>query len=187
MTGKSRLSALVTQPDEWKSYDESGVTMLGAGAFSRVYAAKSPVRVRKMFRPDNGYEKYLAWLKSTKVADKFPFFPRVLCHYQPVAFNQVAKLERLTKLYDNADMFTAISGVIYAMEQDMWTVRSVKAIPFRAYEGYNGALDDETTAGWIRFLLAIVNGELDGTNVDLHTGNVMLRGDQLVLTDPFCG
>jgi hypothetical protein len=155
-----------------------GQQRLGAGAFGSVWGAEGTDFVTKVtFGNDWGYLRYLEMVQT---APHNPFFPRI--HHVDVYMDRdgdtvlVIKMERLDKRWDSwggafdeayepfREMAREIRQHSYGIESHDW-------------------IDDN--ADLKQALDLIQQAHLStGCAKDLHGGNFMMRGHQLVITDP---
>lgn len=151
---------------------------LGRGCFASVYASGQSRVIRVTDRNDWGYLTYLEKIRSYGRMN--PWFPVV--HHVDVYMDcndrmgMCVVLERLTRPWNE-----------WGETDDSWK-------PYKKImEEIETAADHPaSTAQWIRDnrelteALNVVQSakRSSGHAVDLHFGNIMLRGSQLVLTDP---
>ena len=159
-------------------------TCLGSGAYGRVYGSNKSDVVYKMGDASDN-EGYLAFIKTlSKQKTHNPYLPRIYGvrfikdskgnEYFVVAMERLqslpSKYYRVAKLMD--DMITEDN-------KDRNDAEVEKIV------GIKRSVPKELTQA-IRVLRAAYNSNKRNLDWDLHSGNFMLRGRQVVVTDPLC-
>lgn len=190
--------------------DVTGLKRLGSGAYADVYAIDENRVLKVIKSEDSGYARFVEQVVR-KLPDN-PYLPKIF--YQGVwADKQVYILERLSETYTDVEQWCIDNGwngreirdyrqrkeslkafkaerqdIINQMDEQN-TFRSRLNDDFRS--ALRKAIDCEATgnrffsiADEIREIGALL--DVSNTHSDMHSGNVMFRGDIPVLTDPTC-
>lgn len=156
--------------DEWrKELDDymqnHGFTLLGDGYMASVYGSNKYPYAIKLFINDRGYEN---WLKFCFANQDNPYVPKLRSKsITTVVKDPLIRAIRMEKLAPARTVGRRTEIAEFERRYDLWM--------------YDNNYEEEDQH------LAQVFGILKHYNnhLDLHDGNFMLRGDQLVVTDPF--
>lgn len=142
---------------------------LGSGLYGTVYARPEDNFVVKIFSPDKGYSKYLAYMQAHKDS---PYVPKT--RGKPIKLPNGFTLVRLERL-------TEVTRDFYAEFTFLRTPRKGDAM----YDSLRRSFE-ERYPGFLKILndLKIIAND-DRLAIDLHQGNIMMRGETPVITDPF--
>ena len=148
---------------------EHGFKSHGMGAYGIVFSQADYPWVFKIFSNDPGY---LSFLRYAKRKQDNPYIPKIKGHWREIVPGTfVVRLEKLTpiKRKDYADFIERV--VFLTSHADIVQNRKEMQEVERMFPGIVHTLDD------------II--QLPGRHeFDLHSGNFMLRGGQLVIADP---
>lgn len=170
--------------------DSKGFTLLGGGAFSKVFAKNDSRRVIKVASCMDGWPAYVLWANQAGYGGTFApkLYSLDVRQDNKGRFVYVAVMERLscTVSEKNGERYSAEKSAMinqYDLARDF----AYKAHDYRGGEFPASIIKDfrdrGLSQGWIDFLIAFEN-QFDGGR-DLHDGNWMFRADgSLVLTDP---
>lgn len=145
---------------------------IGSGVFGTVYSRPEDNYVVKIFQPDKGYKKYLDFMQTNW---QNPYVPKL--RGKPVKLPNGFTLVRIEKLKEiDMNLFTEINYLQYPKEGDHVYI----AIRKKFEEKYPQLLN---------FLaeLKLMSSRGSGIHLDLHPGNIMMRDNLPVVTDPFVG
>lgn len=143
--------------------------LIGEGLYSGVFARPEDNYVIKIFQEDPGYEKYLTYMSNNQTN---PHVPKI--KGKPVKFLKYYKIVRLEKLdaaeRGHKDLIHRIQDYVldhnntasYAYLNREWISNNYPQLP--------------------EILDSIVQNK---HMLDLHTGNIMFRGNVPVITDPY--
>lgn len=148
--------------------DRYNLTRLGAGAYGAVYSLPGKDYVLKIFTTDDvGYMKWVEYC----LAHPSKWVPKLSRPVTLSAHLSAVRVEPLTPITDSS-MGVSLHELINALNQPDVSGR----------EFYNrifpGILDDPDFFDIAAFLNA------NDTQKDIHSENIMLRGHQVVITDP---
>ncbi len=158
--------------------------LLGAGAYGEVYSDPfNPDRVIKRFRPeyDPAYDAYVSWVSGLG-ADAPEWVPKIYSVERLEEYVQV-HMERLTTVgnsnttIDTYGVLNYLDAVINCDDYGM-EVYSRRNPNCEQYELISAAFK------WSEEYMAAHYPDYT-PRADLHQGNIMFRGDTLVVTDPF--
>jgi hypothetical protein len=160
-TRNLQLKAIVNKLNElgYEQYE------IGNGYYSQVYARPQDNYVIKIFRHDPGYMAFLEHIKSNL---NNPYVPKLKGKIIKLPNNfSLVRIEKLQPM--KLKLFDEIHDAVY--DESKKTVIEVE-------NKYPRLID------FMRSLLKLPknNKEID---VDLHLGNMMMRGDTPVVIDPF--
>lgn len=145
---------------------------LGSGLYASVYARPEDNFVIKIFSPDMGYKRYLDYMQ-TNIQN--PYVPKL--RGKPVKLPNNFTLVRIEKLKEiDMNLFTEIKYLQNPKEGDH-VYRAVRKKFEEKYPQFLNLLDD----------LKSMSKRGSGLALDLHPGNIMMRGNLPVITDPFVG
>ena len=144
---------------------------LGSGIFGSVYARPEDNFVVKIFQPDRGYKRYLDYMQSNTMN---PYVPKL--RGKPIKLPNNFTLVRLEKLtpIDSA-LHNEIMYLLKPKDDAMY--KSIR----KSFEG--------KYPQFLNFLHDIQNIAQRGSGfaLDIHHGNIMMRNNLPVITDPFVG
>jgi hypothetical protein len=178
-----------------------GYKEIGSGGFSVVYATKSGnhvIKVAPKKQTNGSIDRWFNYAMAVK-DKKNPFFPKIKSitmygNYQNHESYYVAMMERLKPLNYNKKIGAMINIVQYAITYP-W--RTERGICERILENSWG-IDDEKqiykTIGGKKILPVFMEAIKTIKQVknryraddDIWNGNIMIRGKQVVITDPIC-
>lgn len=170
----------ITRPKTTVHADEilhhAGYKRLGSGLFATVYHKPGQDTVLKLFRPDMGYIQFVnTTLQHPNI--HFPKFRGKLMKVTPHYY--AIRMELLEPLTSQIEMRRPrVENVIQEY---------IKALAYNTdYEYLEEALEQlELEQPGIKQACEILANNLDENNIDLHYNNIMLRGNTIVITDPF--
>lgn len=163
-----------------------GYRCIGTGAFAAVYARPGDDVVIKVGREGEA-DPWVHYAHAVRSSKRNPWLPEVnkvaLFHCSTVtqcdhsARYYVAEIERLKPINTgrNRDHRDILSGL-----ESVWDI--VNDVSERALAAFG--LNRDLTAAFS--LISKVQRQTRSSR-DIHSGNVMLRGEQFVITDPLCG
>ena len=157
-----------------------GLKALGAGMFSKVFQHPTlpSVVVKVVCSKDRNYLQYLHW--ASKRQDN-PYVPRLYdiftygqgCNRYSIIFMEKLRAVPHSRLWPKLDKLFAQRDVLDWLDPDApGTVRKLLRRTIRT-------TNDENLREVCKYVL-----EHHGSNTDMHHGNFMLRGSQVVFTDP---
>lgn len=157
-----------------RKFDDLGYKQyeLGSGLYGTVWARPEDNFVIKIFVPDEGYSNYLQYMQSNT---QNPYVPKM--RGKPVKLPNGFTLVRLEKLKRiDKDLYIQIryfmkSNVDY--DADMRKQRKEFEDKYPQFLNFMDELR--------------VFAKNRGLSTDLHGGNIMMRGNLPVVTDPFMG
>lgn len=168
----------VIHDPRWFQHGElPNFTSGGSGAFGRVfYSMEDMDHVIKCFKPDRGYEVYLNEVVLKLQGN--PHVPKASPIYQIDDHYSMVILETLRSSENNDDY-----DLVYDLEHALIGID---------YSDQDSRRDDFLQQfPDMKYLLELCSLCLDifpnDIGRDIHSGNVMFRGDIPVLTDPFYG
>jgi hypothetical protein len=143
---------------------------LGSGIFGSVYARPEDDFVVKVFQPDRGYSKYLNYMQTNKMN---PYVPKL--RGKPIKLPNNFTLVRLEKLTPiSSDLFAELGYI-------SGTLDSTSAPVVRHRKEF-----EEKYPQFLNFVEELkAMARRAGVGLDLHSGNVMMRNNLPVITDPF--
>ena len=146
---------------------DKGWEPAGTGSYAKVYAKGN--RVIKIAIGDDAYDCFLSYVLANQ---NNPYLPKIYKVERFIANHgstyTVVEMEKLSPIYQSRNR-NQIREVTQ-MEEDFFYTHKYVWKKSKAY-AFVAALMD-----YLR--------EYVGHRPDLHTGNVMMRGNQLVITDP---
>lgn len=142
---------------------------LGNGIFGSVYARPEDDFVVKIFQPDRGYKRYLNYMQANRTN---PYVPKL--RGKPIKLPNGFTLVRIEKL-DRIDsqLYNEIWFLLYKKKDIAYPV--VRKKFEEKYPQFINLLDE----------LQQMSDNDGNMAVDLHAGNIMMRGNLPVITDPF--
>lgn len=147
---------------------------LGSGLYASVYARPEDNFVVKIFSPDMGYKRYLDYMQKNV---QNPYVPKL--RGKPVKLPNNFTLVRLEKLTPiTGDLFREIRFLTHPDKGDRSSpeYKAARKEFEDKYPQFLNLLDEITQLA----------GNA-GLSLDLHPGNIMMRGNLPVITDPFVG
>jgi hypothetical protein len=147
-----------------------GYKHAGAGCFGTVFTREDSAIKMSTGRAD-GWFDYATHITRYKLADKCAAFPRI--HWLAVARGFDGKPSAYRAEMEALQPITVDT-------KEAWQ-RMDYAVSY--WNGYTGVNMDEATREALDYVRGWNKNHWDRC-ADLHAGNWMLRGDQLVLTDP---
>lgn len=175
-------------PDYLKRLKDSlNIQKLGGGAFSQVFQHPhySNVVVKVYTARDTAYKRYQKWCMAHQ---SNPYVPQIIGQTEYVSdtakrngkFN-IVFMEKMTPLKSYARLekliVKALGGAPITFKNDDTTI-SASDLGKISKIVSKGGTDKDFAEVWKQIMTFDING------IDLHAGNVMLRGSQLVFTDP---
>lgn len=173
---------------EW--LEKRGHDILGTGAYGTVIDCDLFV-VKVLDADDAGY---LNWINFCQLAAPSVYLPEIYYSQRISKHLHIVVLEKL-ELRENVEFNETYKGIKAYGSQSCWVGRdnkrcaenlspNLKALLELMMEyarGYNQAIDEHNqkcavTGGNYKWMIT----------KDIHSGNVMFRGNQLVITDPWC-
>ena len=142
---------------------------LGSGLFGTVYARPEDDFVVKIFQPDRGYERYLNYMQSNKMN---PYVPKL--RGKPIKLPNNFTLVRIEKLKPiDMDLYEEIYFLIYKKNDESYP--SIRKKFEQKYPQFINLLDE----------IHLMSSNDNALRIDLHPGNIMMRDNLPVITDPF--
>lgn len=141
---------------------------LGSGIFAVAYARPGDDFILKVYQTDRGYDDFLKFVKDNSGS---PFVPRLKGKpiHLPNNFT-IVRIERLTEM--SMDDYMAINHFLYTTSP---MIRKVSE--YELAKKYPGLME---------FLVKLRdNAKQQGMALDLHMGNIMMRGNTPVVIDPY--
>lgn len=140
---------------------------IGSGYYGQVYARPEDNFVVKIFRHDVGYTKFLEFIRSNI---NNPYVPKLKGKIIKLPNRySIVRIEKLKKI--DYELFSQIEFASYNDRN--------KPLIDEINKKYPGLLD------FIDQLRNEVKNSQGKIGYDLHPGNMMMRGDTPVITDPF--
>jgi len=140
---------------------------LGSGLYGSVYARPQDNFVVKIFGPDAGYQRYLNYMQKNTMN---PYVPKL--RGKPIKLPNNFTLVRIEKLKEiDMDFYTEIKYLITPSKEYDHIWRATRKKFEDKYPQFLNFIDE---------LRATPNVRLD-----LHPGNIMMRNNLPVVTDPF--
>lgn len=164
-----------------KFLKKQGYELLGDGAFSDVFAKPGEKFVLKVIRRNANEDCYLQYVKALQGKTN-PHFPKIgrIREYKTEAGMTwyVIPVERLKRV--TPPVFRKRPDCIFAYSYEAYSkpasLKNVHPVDYdEMVEKYPQLVEA------LKFIHSTFTGQCD---MDLHSGNMMLRGDTLVLTDP---
>jgi hypothetical protein len=158
---------------------KSGWILKGSGAFGAVFwKAGKPYVYKVFFDPDTAYRTYIEWCLKNQ---HNPFVPKVGKIIKvPGTDIFINKIELLTRADDNVSAVKKYIDYDYLENVD-------KDSPFWRRSGmYVSSLEKALVSLYKnnRDFRDLIDHLKEDWNFDVHWGNYMLRGEQLVVIDP---
>lgn len=162
----------------------AGFCHIGGGLYAEVYGLPGADWVVKATRGDIAYTKFLHFVRQLPCE----LFPHIYDHFEIGTENgyfwTVTVLEKLENLRTRQDANTLANVAHYTASMSMSKGE---------YFWWGDKPDTSVLSGDFQAaceLLGEYAAEVNqtakrGINLDLHSGNIMLRGEQMVITDPF--
>ena len=153
-----------------------GFSYAGEGSFSTVFVNPDYPFALKIFVDD---QQYIRWFNFCKQHQNNPFVPKLrgrVVRVIPDAGVYAARIEKLEE-YEGEDVnpdsqfFISMLMKVYDKTSSSFS----KKIKWEKFTGYNDHIDT---------IIAELSSAPRRT-LDTHEGNIMLRGDQAVLIDPY--
>lgn len=178
-----RVSNAADRRDAAAALDRRGWTNIGAGVFGAAYShPECPDVVLKVFWDDSAYRAYLTDV-VLPLQGRNPHVPTVHA-WRPIGQNGgVVVLERLERVDYSDDDKGEIRVKVATVCREGQASAKVRGIPrdlVRIGNRIHATIERER----VRRERGVTSGRNREPGVDLHGGNVMLRGDTLVITDP---
>lgn len=155
--------------------ESKGVKNLGSGCYGCVYQHPTlPNVVAKIYDYDDAYDHYINWCTKNQ---KNPYVPKIY---------SIHKCEKFTIVF--LEKLEEVSLDLYEDWEEKTFPRHLKHLLHNPskYKKENDLLSnpilkrDKNLKIMIEFLIKVKNLY----RIDLHDGNIMLRGEQIVITDP---
>jgi hypothetical protein len=174
----------LTRPDSHeadKLLQNAGYKKLGTGSYANVYAKEGDPWVLKLF--ENSDDPYVRFVEIVK-KNPNPFFPKfkgkiinITPHYSAI------RIERLSEVEHYSTEYTELAGYLdYACYGDIW---GMKPSETQLNIMKTGMKELESKNPGITNAVDILAANMKPYRSDLHDNNLMKRGNQLVITDPF--
>ncbi len=174
-----------------------GLRRLGSGAFADVYGTKSGRTVFKIGATGNPiYDAYLSYVKQIVKHQGNPFFPRVKkvdIYYDREDHESVyvVEMERLKPLdtYGRSNKLPIASRLLFNALMDIDSESDLNTLHenMKLFTTVFARGVKKQLVQTFRQMTEILQDLTDSHGLDMHDGNVMLRGKtQLVITDPVC-
>lgn len=177
-------------PDFIKYIENNGFKYLNKGISGIVFLGKHSVL--KIFQSDKAYENYVRMIKQIPKEYK-DYIPRITSvrSYPPNPEIKFVKIEKLGEVnYNNFP----ITFWLYFFEK--YSIRNIK---YKSYNDLFNDMFDNTThkhtdvkkivkkvpLEFINFIIWLYYNKLENDAWDLHSGNIMMRGNTPVVIDPY--
>lgn len=169
--------------------EKRGLVRLGSGYFSRVYAHPSSNKVIKVLNSPgtDGWVDYVKWANENGFGGTFA--PKLYSykHHKDGCF-AVAVMERLDKTLHNLSLTSnrSLSLSEKTTKDKVTFLRSALSHGINENNDVAMAIADILQPGYRKFIDAFREkfGRGSGYGYDMHSGNWMLRGNDLVMSDP---
>jgi len=149
------------------------VKKLGSGAFALVYEARDGFAY-KISLTDMSDDAWLVYAKAAK-RTKNPLFPVILnlFTFEGEYCCKMEKLEKIKKRKTSGNFFDKLSKHFYdgEVKQAFEHLNTFSTIEYNDYKKWSKKIDYILDTQYM-------------SELDLHSGNFMFRGNQLVITDP---
>ena len=141
--------------------------MLGSGIFGIVYARPEDNFVLKIYTTDRGYESFLKFIGDHKGS---PFVPKL--RGKPMRINRytLIRIEKLTEM--PMDDYMAVNHYLFSTSLMLRKVSTNELN--KKFPGFTEFLDELKE-----------NAQLNHMGLDMHMGNIMMRGNTPVVIDPY--
>lgn len=166
---------------------ELNIKRLGRGNYAHVFKHPThPDVVVKVFTADSGYERYLRFVKKNQ---RNKYVPRIIDHVRipdkdvEGGWYNIVFMEKLTRasyddLHQEMSRWARLAGLKH---HDQFS--TPEELDLEDFEKLAYQTEDRDLAAVAREFLTLDND--DDEYFDLHDGNVMMRGNQLVIIDPY--
>ena len=186
----AEISAFRTQKKYWRDEDliydtmaKYGFRFAGEGASAHVFIHDSYPYALKIFNKDNAY---VSWFNFCRENQDNPFVPKirgkVLKIKNGVYACRVEKLDNWN--FSKISLNDASKIFLDALKKGVFVHRRTDEIDFSKYIGLDKNLD-KVLKFFYKTLSMPVNDFRNDVVLDLHHNNFMLRGNQIVIIDPF--
>jgi len=146
---------------------------IGSGYWSKVFSHPSKPYVLKIFMDDTNYLEYLQIVKANQ---SNPHVPKIIGRPAKISSTvNAVRLEKLTPVTGEDDPIFE-KYVDPSLSPDMYNAFDI--------DGDNKEFAEKNHPEWVKLLNAIQPIIDIGGDMDLHHGNIMKRGNTLVLIDP---
>lgn len=156
---------------------------LGSGSYAVVYGAKGHDTVYKIGSVPHNTDGYLRYVTEiTKMKKHNPFTPRLYTWWTFTDGNDcdndvfVISMERLKEIDETDDgVFEAVDvleNLVLGVYQNRRPGENVLGVKVKVPAALN------------QIASIIMDLNDDRSNLDIHYGNIMMRGEQIVITDP---
>jgi hypothetical protein len=149
-----------------QAMESAGYSRLGKGSYGMVWHKPGQTSVVKLFRQDRGYEAFVRYCRKQR---DNPHVPRFSSNILDVYDYKMIRIERLSKMGSsptNDRIHNSISGFFYCWNQTEKMMTYIKKRP--------------------KLEKVLIDVKSLGCTIDMHMGNMMLRGRTVVITDPLC-
>lgn len=168
---------------------KAGYSRIGNGMYANVYAKATDEHVLKLFKSsDEAYKQFVNMVVQNPNVH-FPKFKgklmRITDEYYAI---RMEKLQPLNMGYDYAnsvELSTVLTAYIYNYTSSSRVRLAPTAEKTKFRETMNRLIDEtEEKQPGIKKACELVASLLSGNRLDLHPGNIMMRGPVVVITDP---
>jgi hypothetical protein len=181
---------IVVEPKSWDFRDSitnqlrtQKFNYVDSGAFSDVYICKKRNLAIKV---TNGDPAGIAWMKYCVAhCDENPLLPQIYEIWELPEGYHLTFMETLKTYRGDSDELCAFENIIGTYRDRLRGRKNASAtnnafFTAKADKGLN------PNAVKVAKAIAKILNKMGHANLDLHDGNVMWRGKQLVVTDPIC-
>ena len=178
-----------------------GFKYLGKGAKGYTFLGKK--QVIKIFKEDLGYQEYIKWIKTVPTEYK-DYVPKVVDYYtySPNREYKLIKLPLYFKLNENEQDILDLWNIImywYDLKENLFPMNFLKtkidnienlieilnnANFFESHHGIKISDMINFDINFYNFMNYFILNRPKGRNLDLHNGNFMSNGKNIVLIDP---
>ena len=166
-----------------KELKEAGWKKIGSGVFARVYCNKEhPGVVMKVAEEDKAYHLYAKWCMKNQ---DNPYVPKIFSHEKiELAYEDEWQFKLTITMMERLRPLRVAKGF---KKLDAWEIKVGLGAGWSSgwdeAEALKKATDPHVRKLGKYFIRAEERNEF---RIDLHDGNVMMRGDTPVYTDPLC-
>jgi len=173
----------VTRPDQRTAEDileKAGYQKLGHGLYANVWWRKDKSYVLKLVSSnDRAYARYVRMCMS----NPNPHFPKFRGSFMRVNDNYNAiRMEKLSPVVRTRDMYDMVS----VLESYIWHSAKLLSWPANLERDIQAMYVLEQTQPGITEACDLI-ATLPKVKIDMHLGNIMMRGKTIVITDPVTG
>ena len=192
LLNESEVLDEITRPDMIKADEilkKEGYKPVGNGMYANVYAKPGDDYVLKLFKAKDEAYKQFVNMAVNNPNEHFPTFKGILTKVTDEYYAiRMEKLEPLNMGYDYANS-VELSRVLTAYIYNYTSSSRVRLAPTAEKTKYRETMSrlidelEEKQPG-IKKACELVTSILSGNRLDLHPGNIMMRGPVVVITDP---